>query len=105
MQKVLLMNIPPNSTVASALDTWLRDADPPGDARSPLSATADTQPASVSTDTSHDSAEALLGFRVWDGNAPAAPRLESHSLAPQPRAQEPSDTVHEWAEHIFHPLR
>jgi hypothetical protein len=103
------MKVIPDSTGASALDTWLRAADPDyvheRTARDGVSQDYGTQVAAASVAAGdaiaqpRDTAEDLLALDVWNGDAPE--RLSSGASSPAPA----NASVQQWAEHIFSPLR
>ena len=98
------MKVSPDSAGASALDVWLRAADPapatPGSASSSQGVNAAAGPSAV-TDVCpqpRDTAEDLLVLDIWNGQ-PAGPLAALHSLVAT------DATAQQWAEHIFSPLR
>lgn len=95
------MKVSSANSQTSALDTWLHDSDsieagaPSGASRSAPGATG--QAGGVS---GRDSAEALLGLDVWDGDAAVGHRLVTAIAAPESTP----GAAQAWAAHIFAPL-
>jgi hypothetical protein len=100
------MKVSPDSAGASALDMWLRAAEPdpvtPGSASSSQGTHAVLAGvSSATTDAAqkpHDTAEDLLVLDIWNGHA-TGPLSTLHSLVAT------DATAQQWAEHIFSPLR
>jgi hypothetical protein len=90
------MKVIPDSAGASALDAWLRNAEP--DPSQATNVAAASSPPSDATQQVRDTAEDLLVLDVWDGAPPGRlSALQSLSCA--------DASVQQWAEHIFSPLR
>jgi hypothetical protein len=99
------MNVVPNSSGVSALDTWLRDVGAPAQApgQGPVAATSlasASLPAAIPTQQLRDPAEELLMLDV--PSEPTAGQIRTAGFA---ALSDADATVQHWAEHIFSPLR
>jgi len=93
------MKVSSASVQPSAFDTWLHEADQPD--------AAANQAAGGNVATLHgiasgqDSAEGLLGLKIWDRDPSAGRSLLTNAPAPDALT---AGSAQSWATHIFAPL-